>query len=244
MMSETSDASRAQPISPPEPSRRVVSSADAETFERISERVSQRQARDDAGGGTRESPAHARAPGGPRLQHEAALQAGAAALVDGAGAVVGDEVPVGAIAEDTATPPSERSSDEAALQTLPTAAQLGMLPLGATPGYAAAPAGPIGAPDAGVTDQRAALAQLSACVERLLVEASPRGRQLPAATITLSPDLYVDTSLSLSRQEQGGWLLRISTRDERLLEDIDACKAALSERFAARGLGDVAVETD
>lgn len=120
-----------------------------------------------------------------------------------------------------------------------TAAQLTAAALLAAPLHA--PPGPAAATTASATDARASLLQLSAYVERLLVEAVPRAGQTPAAEITLSADLFVDTALSIARRD-GGWLLRVRSADGRLLDHMEACESALRERFARRGLGDLAVE--
>jgi hypothetical protein len=85
-------------------------------------------------------------------------------------------------------------------------------------------------------------AQISAYVERLLVESGPRGSTgQPAAMFTLSGDLFADTAVTLKRTDTG-WLLRIQTNDPQLVADAKRHEVNLRRRFAERGLGELAVE--
>ncbi len=249
MISERAEATRIPAAGSPESTRRAVSDTDGQAFERISDRLAeQRRAADETGRDPDPSPLvpRAQADGAGELPADPASLAALRPWAGGLGGDGGFAQPATDLREAAARGDDafglRESDDDAGLQTLPTAAQLGLLTAGMPTWPTAAPSGLIGAPDAGVTDQRAALAQLSAYVERLLIEASPRDDRRQAALIKLSDDVFVDTSLSLSRHEHGGWLLRISTADERLLRDMDGCRAALSERFALRGLGDLSVE--
>lgn len=90
-------------------------------------------------------------------------------------------------------------------------------------------------------EQAPAWAQISAHVERMLVEAGGKAGNGPAAVMTLKADLLVDTSMCLTRVAEG-WSLRIESRDRRLLTDADTHEAALRELFAARGLGALTIE--
>lgn len=85
-------------------------------------------------------------------------------------------------------------------------------------------------------------AQLSAHLERLLIDSGPQGLAgRPAAMFTLSGELLADTSVSLTRTD-GGWLLRIQSSDPLLRADSKRHEAALRKRFADRGLGELIVE--
>jgi hypothetical protein len=158
----------------------------------------------------------------------------------------GDESDRGG-ADASLTPHGGKTPDDLGAQAdllsgadgLPTAAQLAVAALPVVPVLALPVPTPM--PAASTDAARASLLQLSAYVERLLVEAAPRAGQTPAAEITLSADLFVDTALSIARRD-GGWLLRVRSADGRLLDQMEACESALRERFARRGLGDLAVE--
>lgn len=99
------------------------------------------------------------------------------------------------------------------------------------------------APPAGsaATDTRPAWSELSAYLERLFVEGGTRPGGGPAAMFTLHADVLADTAVCLTRVAQG-WSLRIDTRDRRLLVDARRHEAALRERFAHRGLGELTIE--
>jgi hypothetical protein len=91
------------------------------------------------------------------------------------------------------------------------------------------------------TDARPAWSEVSAYLERLFVEGGPQPGGGPAAMFTLRADVLVDTAVCLTRVAQG-WSLRIDTRDRHLLVDARRHEAALRERFAQRGLGELTVE--
>ena len=70
----------------------------------------------------------------------------------------------------------------------------------------------------------------------------PSGRPDGAAALfRLAPELLRDTTVALSRTAQG-WLLRIDSQDARLRVDSSRHEAALRERFARGGLGDLVIE--
>jgi hypothetical protein len=86
-----------------------------------------------------------------------------------------------------------------------------------------------------------AWAEIAAQIERLLITA-PAGRSDGAAALfRLAPELLRDTTVALSRTAQG-WLLRIDSQDARLRVDSTRHEAALRERFAKGGLGDLVIE--
>jgi hypothetical protein len=86
-----------------------------------------------------------------------------------------------------------------------------------------------------------AWAEIAAQIERLLVT-DPAGRPDGAAALfRLAPELLRDTTVALSRTSQG-WLLRIDSQDARLRVDSTRHEAALRERFARGGLGDLMIE--
>lgn len=86
-----------------------------------------------------------------------------------------------------------------------------------------------------------AWAEIAAQIERLLIT-HPAGRSDGgAALFRLAPELLRDTTVALSRTAQG-WLLRIDSQDARLRVDSTRHEAALRERFAKRGLGDLVIE--
>ena len=86
-----------------------------------------------------------------------------------------------------------------------------------------------------------AWAEIAAQIERLLIT-DPAGRPDGAAALfRLAPELLRDTTVALSRNAQG-WLLRIDSQDARLRVDSTRHEAALRERFARGGLGDLVIE--
>lgn len=86
-----------------------------------------------------------------------------------------------------------------------------------------------------------AWAEIAAQIERLLIT-GPSGRPDGAAALfRLAPELLRDTTVALSRTAQG-WLLRIDSHDARLRVDSARHEAALRERFAKGGLGDLVIE--
>jgi hypothetical protein len=86
-----------------------------------------------------------------------------------------------------------------------------------------------------------AWAEIAAQIERLLIT-DPAGRPGgSAALFRLAPELLRDTTVALSRTAQG-WLLRIDSQDARLRVDSTRHEAALRERFAKGGLGDLVIE--
>ncbi len=86
-----------------------------------------------------------------------------------------------------------------------------------------------------------AWAEIAAQIERLLIT-DPAGRPDGAAALfRLAPELLRDTTVALSRTAQG-WLLRIDSQDARLRVDSTRHEAALRERFARGGLGDLVIE--
>jgi hypothetical protein len=86
-----------------------------------------------------------------------------------------------------------------------------------------------------------AWAAIAAQIERLLIT-DPAGRPGGgAALFRLAPELLRDTTVALSRTAQG-WLLRIDSQDARLRVDSTRHEAALRERFAKSGLGDLVIE--
>jgi hypothetical protein len=86
-----------------------------------------------------------------------------------------------------------------------------------------------------------AWAEIAAQIERLLVT-DPAGRPDGAAALfRLAPELLRETTVALSRTSQG-WLLRIDSQDARLRVDSTRHEAALRERFAKGGLGDLVIE--
>jgi hypothetical protein len=86
-----------------------------------------------------------------------------------------------------------------------------------------------------------AWAEIAAQIERLLI-ADPAGRPDGAAALfRLAPELLRDTTVALSRTQQG-WLLRIDSQDARLRVDSARHEAVLRERFAKGGLGDLVIE--
>jgi hypothetical protein len=86
-----------------------------------------------------------------------------------------------------------------------------------------------------------AWAEIAAQIERLLIT-DPTGRPDGAAALfRLAPELLRDTTVALSRTPQG-WLLRIDSQDARLRVDSTRHEAALRERFARGGLGDLVIE--
>jgi hypothetical protein len=86
-----------------------------------------------------------------------------------------------------------------------------------------------------------AWAEIAAQIERLLIT-DPAGRPDGAAALfRLAPELLRDTTVALSRTAQG-WLLRIDSQDARLRVDSTRHEAALRERFAKGGLGDLVIE--
>lgn len=120
----------------------------------------------------------------------------------------------------------------------PTDAALGWQPAHTFQGFSHAPLAPSSAAPA---EQAPAWAQISAHVERMLVEAGGKAGNGPAAVMTLKADLLIDTSMSLTRVAEG-WSLRIESRDRRLLADADSHESALRELFTARGLGALTIE--
>lgn len=91
-------------------------------------------------------------------------------------------------------------------------------------------------------DTRSGWSQISAHVERLLIEAGPQGLNgRAAAMFTLSGELLTDTSVSLTRTGNG-WLLRIQSNDPLLQADAKRHEEALRKRFTERGLGELVVE--
>jgi hypothetical protein len=86
-----------------------------------------------------------------------------------------------------------------------------------------------------------AWAEIAVQIERLLIT-DPSGRPDGAAALfRLAPELLRDTTVALSRTAQG-WLLRIDSQDARLRVDSTRHEAALRERFARGGLGDLVIE--
>ena len=86
-----------------------------------------------------------------------------------------------------------------------------------------------------------AWAEIAAQIERLLIT-DPAGRPDGAAALfRLAPELLRETTVALSRTAQG-WLLRIDSQDARLRVDSTRHEAALRERFAKGGLGDLVIE--
>jgi Type III secretion protein (HpaP) len=86
-----------------------------------------------------------------------------------------------------------------------------------------------------------AWAEIAAQIERLLMT-NPVGRPDGAAALfRLAPEVLRDTTVALSRTPQG-WLLRIDSQDARLRVDSTRHEAALRERFAKGGLGDLVIE--
>jgi hypothetical protein len=86
-----------------------------------------------------------------------------------------------------------------------------------------------------------AWAEISAHIERMLIT-DPAGRcDGAAALFRLAPELLRDTTVALSRNAHG-WLLRIDSGDPRLRVDSMRHEAALRERFANGGLGDLVIE--
>lgn len=83
--------------------------------------------------------------------------------------------------------------------------------------------------------------EIAAQIERLLIT-DPAGRPDGAAALfRLAPELLRDTTVALSRTPQG-WLLRIDSQDARLRVDATRHEAALRERFAKGGLGELVIE--
>jgi hypothetical protein len=123
----------------------------------------------------------------------------------------------------------ERSAQEAAL------------PVPMPPGGWAGGGAPA-APAAHPADSNAlSWAQISDCVERLLIESGPPRPGDPAALLTLHADVLADTSVALARSGHG-WTLRLQSTDVRLLSDVKRHESALRERFARHGLGELTVE--
>jgi hypothetical protein len=86
-----------------------------------------------------------------------------------------------------------------------------------------------------------AWAEIAAQIERLLIT-DPAGRPDGAAALfRLAPELLRDTTVALSRNAHG-WLLRIDSQDARLRVDSTRHEAALRDRFAKGGLGDLMIE--
>jgi hypothetical protein len=86
-----------------------------------------------------------------------------------------------------------------------------------------------------------AWSEIAAQIERLLIT-DPAGRPDGAAALfRLAPELLRDTTVALSRNAQG-WLLRIDSQDARLRVDSTRHEAALRERFARGGLGELVIE--
>jgi hypothetical protein len=83
--------------------------------------------------------------------------------------------------------------------------------------------------------------EVAACIERLLVSDATHRAEGAAALFRVAPGLLEDTTLALSRTESG-WLLRIDTCDARLRADPARHEAALRERFARQGLGELTIE--
>ncbi len=140
------------------------------------------------------------------------------------------------VKEAKADDSASNSDDVSALST--TDAAITWQPAHTFQGYGPAPLAPASAAPA---EQAPAWAQISAHVERMLVEAGGKLGNGPAAVMTLKADLLVDTSMCLTRVAEG-WSLRIESRDRRLLTDADTHEAALRELFAARGLGALTIE--
>jgi hypothetical protein len=86
-----------------------------------------------------------------------------------------------------------------------------------------------------------AWAEIAAHIDRMLIT-DPAGRPDGAAALfRLAPELLRETTVALSRNAHG-WLLRIDSQDERLRVDSTRHEAALRERFAQRGLGELVIE--
>jgi hypothetical protein len=86
-----------------------------------------------------------------------------------------------------------------------------------------------------------AWAEISAHIERMLIT-DPAGRPDGAAALfRLAPELLRETTVALSRNAHG-WLLRVDSGDPRLRVDSTRHEAALRERFARTGLGDLVIE--
>lgn len=141
---------------------------------------------------------------------------------------------------DTAALPQDATADDADLArhddidarfAPPTWAALSLTTPTEVPALAAAPQ-PAPPP---------AWAEVSACIERLLVT-DPGGRaEQAAALFRVAPELLRETTLAL-RRSGSGWLLRIDSQDDRLHVDAARHEAALRERFACAGLGELVIE--
>jgi hypothetical protein len=86
-----------------------------------------------------------------------------------------------------------------------------------------------------------AWAEIAAQIERLLITDAASRSDGGAALFRLAPELLRDTTVALSRTAQG-WLLRIDSQDARLRVDSTRHEAALRERFAKGGLGELVIE--
>jgi hypothetical protein len=122
--------------------------------------------------------------------------------------------------------------------TAPPAQAMAPPPLGAS-GAVNASAAPGARP--GTDNNALSWAQISDCVERLLIEAGPSRPGDPSAVLTLHADLLADTSVALARSGHG-WTLRLQSGDVRLLCDVKRHESALRDRFARHGLGELTVE--
>jgi hypothetical protein len=86
-----------------------------------------------------------------------------------------------------------------------------------------------------------AWAEIAAQIERLLITDAGGRPDGAAALFRLAPELLRETTVALSRTSQG-WLLRIDSQDARLRVDSTRHEAALRERFAKGGLGELMIE--
>lgn len=132
--------------------------------------------------------------------------------------------------QETADDTPHDSGSQAALQGWTPPYSL----IGALPEIAQSAAPP-------AADMQAAWSEVSAHLERLFVASGSQPGGGPAALFTLRADLLADTAVSLTRVPHG-WALRIDTRDWKLRGDTRQQEAALRDRFAQRGLGDLTIE--
>jgi hypothetical protein len=86
-----------------------------------------------------------------------------------------------------------------------------------------------------------AWAEVSACIEQLLITDSRTRRGAGAALFRLAPELLEDTTVALSRTDSG-WLLQIDSQDPRLHGESERQERSLRERFARGGYGELTIE--
>jgi hypothetical protein len=84
--------------------------------------------------------------------------------------------------------------------------------------------------------------QLSAYVDRLLMNAQPANASGPAAIVTLADGILPGTTLSLLRAPEGGWVLQVAAPSTQVFQQLQSHAASLQQRFWWRKLGDLRIE--